>query len=512
MAVQVAPAQARDFIDVLPADGGSQQPAGKPAGGTQSARESFDGILAGAKLAKSMYAARYGMSDEARAAAGKIESFASGLSDDDLSLLTAPISNGAARMRDFADALDAELSEGDVRGAIVLAAKAAGSVSRFDPDIVLGGGSLHKLVEEFLKKFGACQAAKQDSGPAAKTAQPEIPAETLSDGKGVLPQDPAEDTVPVPAEALTLETEDGLPTEGETPALPALADDVLEGVKTEEEEEEEEDVAEAETDAEAKTEESVVPEAALNAVQAETQRAASPVAADERTTEPGPAKPDLAQKSDGLGLTPRRANAASVSKGRELDPQAPGVLKDDDALNKAASLGGFAGELASAARAGRAVGGQETALPAAAMPDATYELRGDNPLGDGVRSVLEFMKNDGINEARIVVAPPSLGRVDVSLQASGTGVEAVFKVDNEALKQLLQQQLDILKTSLEAQGIHVSSLAVDIKNREDQKGRPDLDGGRGKARRAGGISDGDGDDEPRSARIDLERGLLHWVA
>ena len=507
MAVQVAPAQARDFIDALPADSGPRQPAGKPADGVPSARGSFDVILAGAKLAKPMYAERYGMSDEARAAAGKIESFASGLSDDDLSLLIAPISNGAGRIRDFADALDAELSEGDVRGAVGLAVSATESVSRFDPDIILGGGSLHKLIEEFLKKFGACQAAKQDSGPAAETAQPEIPAETLPDGEDVLPQDPAEDTVPVPEEALTLETEDCLPTEVETPALPALADDVLEGVKTEEEE----DVAEAENDAEAKTEESVVPEAALNAVQAETQRAASPVAADERATEPGPAKPDLAQKPDGLGLTPRRANAASVLKERESDQKASGVTKEDDAGNKAAPLGGLAGELVSAARAGRASGGQETVLPAKTLPYATYELRGDNPLGDGVRSVLEFMKNDGINEARIVVEPPSLGRVDVSLQASGTGVEAVFKVDNEALKQLLQQQLDILKTSLEAQGIHVSGLAVDIKNREDQKGRPDPYGGKGKARRADGISDGGGD-EPRSARIDLERGLLHWVA
>jgi flagellar hook-length control protein FliK len=149
-----------------------------------------------------------------------------------------------------------------------------------------------------------------------------------------------------------------------------------------------------------------------------------------------------------------------------------------------------------------------------ARPSVAYSLDSGNPFSDGVRSVLEFMRNDGVNEARIVVEPPALGRVDVSLQASGAGVEAVFKVDNEELKQMLQQSLDALKTSLEAQGIHVSNLAVDIRNRDDQKGRGDLYGTRGKNRRVPGADslDGDAEELPALARIDLEKGLLHWVA
>jgi hypothetical protein len=223
-------------------------------------------------------------------------------------------------------------------------------------------------------------------------------------------------------------------------------------------------------------------------------------------------KPQASAKADERGETAAKKPApASVSKEQKIERRAYGVKPEDDAALK---NGAFSGVLASAMRARPGAAKAESApqTPMMTLPGSTYSLNAESPLGDGMRSVLEFMRNDGINEARIVVEPPSLGRVDVSLQASGAGVEAVFKVDNESLKQILQQQLDILKTSLEAQGIHVSNLAVDIKNRDDQKGRPDLYGGRGKARRADGIDDADGENEPRLARIDLEKGLLHWVA
>lgn len=507
MAVQVAPAQARDFIETMAAEnGGTASPAGKTADG-KAARESFDGILAGARLAKSMYAARYGMSDEVSSAAGKIENFAGSLSDEDLSLLIAPISNGVEQMRDFADALDAELSEGDVRGAIALAGQAVEKVSRFDPDLILGdlaGGSLHKLIKEFLEKFGAGQAAKQEPGIPAEPAWTEIPVEPFVDGDGVLPSDLADDTEVLPDGA-------GTPAGQEIPDLPELPADALPDAEAEPKEER--DTAETDTEIEAETNDAPQDRIVLNAAFAE-MLTASRGKADEKPVEPDlAAKADLARKPDGEGLTPKRANAsATVLKEQKLERQLSGIQREDASETKAGPFDGFAGEFASAMRSARAAAEVEAAPTAATAPGVTYELHGDSLLGDGVRSVLEFMKNDGINEARIVVEPPALGRVDVSLQASGTGVEAVFKVDNEALKQLLQQQLDILKTSLEAQGIHVSNLAVDIKNREDQKGRPDPYGGKGKARRADGVTDALGDEEPRLARIDLERGLLHWVA
>ena len=122
------------------------------------------------------------------------------------------------------------------------------------------------------------------------------------------------------------------------------------------------------------------------------------------------------------------------------------------------------------------------------------------------------MRNEGAQEARIVVEPPALRRMDISLQSTASGIEAVFKVDNEHLKQVLQQQLDTLKTSLQAQGIHVSGLAVDIKNRDDRH-RGDLYPGGKRQRRVGGAeATEERTMETPLIRLDLEKGLLHWVA
>jgi flagellar hook-length control protein FliK len=701
MAVQTAPAQTRDFIaNMAIADGNrtTALAAKTPGNDGISGRESFDRLLDGARLAKSLYAAEYGVSEDTSGAAAEIEKFAEGLSDEDLSLLIAPISKRAERIRDFADALDAEIQEGDVRGVLEFAGRAVEKASRFDPDLILGGdftsGKLHRLIEEFLNKFRLEQGAEEAQPETPEP--PEIP-ETPAQAKIVLPQDmengenwegwenweeipstvvvvPA---VPSPAETLEIPGEPlipGLPEEdseknaagsaeneedgasasvkdgeGETALKkPSLAPSVLKEEKIERQisgvksvnlgysseeipgeslipgspEEDSEEYAAGSADdedetapaaAEVMSERAAIIAAFAEAIEmsevrqrtseqgaAEDQsEALRPAAKDEigelGTKKPGPASsvlkewkierqasgvknaniedgseevpggslipglpekdseeyaagsaddedetapaaaeamsertaviaafsevPQPASAKDGEGETALKkpSFASSVLKEGKIERQASGVksanLEDGSELKSTA----FAGELASAMRAKPGTSGtDETAnaprTPMMTLPGSTYELGGESPLGDGMRSVLEFMKNDGINEARIVVEPPSLGRVDVSLQASGAGVEAVFKVDNEALKQILQQQLDLLKTSLEAQGIHVSNLAVDIKNRDDQKGRPDLYGNRGKTRRADGIADIGGEDEPRLVRIDLEKGLLHWVA
>ncbi len=156
----------------------------------------------------------------------------------------------------------------------------------------------------------------------------------------------------------------------------------------------------------------------------------------------------------------------------------------------------------------------EAPLPAqSARAGVAYTLDRTSAFSDGINTVLEFMRTDGTSEARIVVEPPALGHIDVSLRATSVGMEATFRVDNEHLKQMLQQQMDVLKSSLQLQGIHVSSLAVDIRNRDDQRGRETAYASGKRSRRVGG-TDGleEGMDEGASlVRLDLEKGLLHWV-
>jgi hypothetical protein len=506
MAVQMAPARAHDFIaNMAVSDTGAATAiaAKTPGSGGVSSRESFDRLLAGARLAKSMYEEKYAISDEASDAAGEIEKFAEGLSDEDLSLLIAPISKGAEQMRDFADALDAEIMEGDVRGALELAGKAVEAVSRFDPDLILGGdfksGKLHRLIEEFLNKFRVEQGEETQPETPEIPELPEIPAQA----EIALPQDMenGENLEEIPSAVVVVPA---VPSPAETPEIPGLPEEDSEEYTAGPADDEDETAANL---ADAPQDGTAAIAAFAEAIKAmESSRG---TARQSEAPRPAPVK-------DGEGETmPKKPGlTSSVLKEGKIERQASGVGREDGIDPNGVA---FAGELASAMKA--KPGSAETTdtpktshAPTMTLPGATYELNGESPLGDGMRSVLEFMKNDGINEARIVVEPPALGRVDVSLHASGSGMEALFKVDNEALKQILQQQLDLLKTSLEAQGIHVSNLAVDIKNRDDQKGRPDLYGSRGKTHRVGGVAEADGEDEPRLARIDLEKGLLHWVA
>ena len=532
MAVQMATAQASYFMANIDAS------AGVPAAGAVTAtadnagipaQESFNRILAAAKLAKSMYVEKHGM-DEASGIAAEIEKFAEGLSDEDLAMLAAPISAGADLIRDFADALDAELMEGDVRGAVELAGMAVEKAGKFDPDLILGGdfmnGSLHRLIEEFLNKFRLSQGEK--AGPGTPDA-PKPPAELpkagaeLPQGKEELPREgdeaadpslpaapetPAEKTPDMPEDA---EKTEEMPKHPDVPVLSDLPEDDSKKDAGDEDKKGQNGTRDKKNDDERDPDASV-PVRDRSAMTSGFAEAIKTEESTRGTDLDQAAKPQVPVKADESGETAaKKPGPASVSKEQKIERRAYGVKPEDDAELK---NGAFSGEFASAMRArpGTAKAENAAQTPMMTLPGSTYSLNAESPLGDGMRSVLEFMRNDGINEARIVVEPPSLGRVDVSLQASGAGVEAVFKVDNESLKQILQQQLDILKTSLEQQGIHVSNLAVDIKNRDDQKGRPDPYGGRAKARRADGIADADGENEPRLARIDLEKGLLHWVA
>jgi flagellar hook-length control protein FliK len=509
-------------------------------------RESFDRLLASAKTAKSIYAARYGMSDEAKYAAGKIEKFAEGLSDEELSLLMTPFSNGVERIRDFADALDAELSEGDVRGAIELAGKAVEKVSRFDPDLILGGefmnGSLHRLIEEFLEKF------RQVSDVNTHPSQPMIPVTPLGTETVEIPEEPetarpsadperteqktpdedlnlpvlpdlpdmseASDTSKIPEEDIAPASEDELeegPEETAGTDVRAAANaEFLELIRMMDSSQGDKSLKETKNDPVEKREDQDVSRAFERAVTARTEVArdgeesdksgADGFGAGERNKQPGDLSPTVNK---------RVAQSAAVTKDTKAELHSADP-RHSGGETQAASV--FADEIASAMRS--RVGATETTVETRlTQPGTTYELNAQNPFADGVGSALEFMSSDGINEARIVVEPPALGRIDVSLQASGSGMEAVFKVDNEALKNMLQQQLDVLKTSLEAQGIHVSNLAVDIRNRDDQRSSEDLYGSRRKGGRSGfgGIEETE-EDEPRIARLDLEKGLLHWVA
>jgi flagellar hook-length control protein FliK len=140
--------------------------------------------------------------------------------------------------------------------------------------------------------------------------------------------------------------------------------------------------------------------------------------------------------------------------------------------------------------------------------------RGLAALPEGMTEVVRVIATEEGHRARIIVDPPALGRVDVTVQTTGNGMEAVLRVDNEALRQTLLGQLDQLRQALAQQGITVGQLSVDVRQQEEQQHNQSDSGKSRRTNRLSGMEDGgsDEDEERRTVRLDLERGLLHWIA
>lgn len=143
----------------------------------------------------------------------------------------------------------------------------------------------------------------------------------------------------------------------------------------------------------------------------------------------------------------------------------------------------------------------------------SFEERGLAALPRGLTEVIRFVATEEGHQARVVVEPPALGRVDIAVQTTGNGMEAVLRVDNEELRQTLLGQLDQLRQALAQQGITVGQLSVDVRQQEQQQNSLRNGNSRQGNRLRGVGSDAvDGDEEVKTMRLDLEKGLLHWVA
>ena len=146
---------------------------------------------------------------------------------------------------------------------------------------------------------------------------------------------------------------------------------------------------------------------------------------------------------------------------------------------------------------------------------APLDLRGTenftqpSALRDGITNVVRFIRADGVQKARVIVDPPALGRISVELTSGTSGVEASIKVSSEQIRQLVQDQLSQLRMNLSQQGVQVAEFTVDVQ--QDNSGSQQQQGQSQNGQYTGYFGD-DEDDETEEFRIDLEEGLLYWVA
>ena len=152
-----------------------------------------------------------------------------------------------------------------------------------------------------------------------------------------------------------------------------------------------------------------------------------------------------------------------------------------------------------------------------AQPQAApLELsRGAQPgelLREGVENVVRFARVNGGHRASLIVDPPALGRVTVELSTGTSGLEANIKVSSEQVRQLVQDQIVQLRMSLAQQGVQLAQFSVDVQQ-DDGRRQQGFSRGQGGRRRVHGEASGE-DDEAANAvfRVDLNQGLLHWVA
>ena len=134
-------------------------------------------------------------------------------------------------------------------------------------------------------------------------------------------------------------------------------------------------------------------------------------------------------------------------------------------------------------------------------------------LSNGIVNVVRFIRADGLHKANIIIDPPALGRITIELTSTSSGVEASVKVNSEQIRQLIQDQISQLRMNLSRQGVQVTEFTVDVQqdNANNQQNSQQQNQHRFFSQ-ANFVNDDDFDPESEDFRIDLEQGLLYWVA
>ncbi|GHS93995.1 hypothetical protein AGMMS50276_05680 [Synergistales bacterium] len=150
----------------------------------------------------------------------------------------------------------------------------------------------------------------------------------------------------------------------------------------------------------------------------------------------------------------------------------------------------------------------DNAAPAPMELSHGTPLSQNETLRDGIENVVRFARVSGEQKASMIIDPPALGRIVVELSATATGLEASIKVSSEQVRQLIQEELSQLRNSLAQQGVDLTQFSVDVQQDDSRRDRNDgQQGGRTRT-----FAADDEQDEEASFRVDLDQGLLYWVA
>ena len=154
----------------------------------------------------------------------------------------------------------------------------------------------------------------------------------------------------------------------------------------------------------------------------------------------------------------------------DLGANDPSILSALDALQDQSDNGLISLDSARNTASTGALGAAATsaALANPGMTDRAAQIQDlADKLGKAMGERLQEQLEKGEWKLQLKLNPAHLGRIDVELDMSAAGLDAVFKTDNQLTRELIAQGMNKLKDSLAQSGMTVANVWV---NSENQKG------------------------------------------
>jgi flagellar hook-length control protein FliK len=96
---------------------------------------------------------------------------------------------------------------------------------------------------------------------------------------------------------------------------------------------------------------------------------------------------------------------------------------------------------------------------------------------DSLHTTITLLSRQGVSQARIQLAPASLGSIQIQLQRTEAGLVAKVVADRAETAHVLQQNSGELRRSLEATGQPLLRLDISASGQRELPGRPGQSGG-----------------------------------
>jgi len=118
---------------------------------------------------------------------------------------------------------------------------------------------------------------------------------------------------------------------------------------------------------------------------------------------------------------------------------------------------------------------------AAISENTIYKAPIESRVIDQIINRLSIRSNGSQSEVKIQLDPPSLGRVRMNIITSGDGVRTVIIAENQAVKQVIENNLSQLRDSMLSQGLKLDGFSVfvggdsnpEFSQQRDHSGQPD---------------------------------------